>query len=144
MLGRAYFGMVKQKVWKALFDKSVGGGGVGELKMHAVVNMASTKNRLMSNCNLTIVTKGVLSIFVCAICKPEREREDPLKHNDGLDNCEEATTEIVRLRHTRGLEDLSPLSSLFSASSQFSFRKGNEVLGWRERERYFGRRKNQC
>ena len=36
--------------------------------------MASTKNRLMSNCNLTIVTKGVLSIFVCAICKPERER----------------------------------------------------------------------
>ena len=104
---------------------------MGELKMHAVVNMASTKNRLMSNCNLTIVTKGVLSIFVCAICKPEREREreDPLKHNDGLDNCEEATTEIVRLRHTRGLEDLSPLSSLFSASSQFSFRKGNEVLG---------------
>ena len=87
MLGRAYFGMVKKRCEKlSLIRGVVVVGWVGELKMHAVVNMASTKNRLMSNCNLTIVTKGVLSIFVREICKPERvrEREDPLKHNDGL------------------------------------------------------------
>ena len=121
--------------------------------MHAVVNgkhYIQVEVQLQPhNCDKRGATLSCLNTILCGVQfvnvnvffrERERERESSRWSTIMGLVIVKQPLQIVRLRHTRGLEDLSPVSSA-SASSQFSFRKGNEVLGWRDREIFWKEKK---